>query len=72
MEKLNIASGCKINDNQKKRFAQKVVDYFNGNLTGINIAILGWAFKANTNDSRESASIKVSEILYKNGVYYNL
>ena len=57
----------KINDNQKERFAQKVVDYFNGNLTGINIAILGWAFKANTNDSRESASIKVSEILYKNG-----
>ena len=57
----------KINDNQKERFAQKVVDYFNGNLTGINIAILGWAFKANTNDSRESASIKVSEILYKSG-----
>lgn len=57
----------KINDNQKERFAQKVVDYFNGNLTGINIAILGWAFKANTNDSRESASIKVSEILYKRG-----
>ena len=57
----------KINDNQKERFAQKVVDYFNGNLTGINIAVLGWAFKANTNDSRESASIKVSEILYKSG-----
>ena len=57
----------KINDNQKERFAQKVVDYFNGNLTDINIAILGWAFKANTNDSRESASIKVSEILYKSG-----
>jgi UDPglucose 6-dehydrogenase len=57
----------RINDNQKKRFAQKVIDYFNGDLTGIRIAILGWAFKANTNDSRESASIKVSEILYKSG-----
>ena len=56
-----------INDNQKKRFAQKVIDYFNGDLTGMRIAILGWAFKANTNDSRESASIKVSEILYKSG-----
>ena len=51
----------------KKRFARKVIDYFNGDLTDIRIAILGWAFKANTNDSRESASIKVSEILYKNG-----
>jgi UDPglucose 6-dehydrogenase len=57
----------RINDNQKKRFAQKVIDYFNGDLTGIKIAILGWAFKANTNDSRESASIKVSETLYKSG-----
>ena len=57
----------RINDNQKKRFAQKVIDYFNGDLTGVRIAILGWAFKANTNDSRESASIKVSEILYKSG-----
>ena len=57
----------RINDNQKKRFAQKVIDYFNGDLTGIRIAILGWAFKANTNDSRESASIKVSEILFKSG-----
>ena len=56
-----------INDNQKKRFAQKVIDYFNGDLTGMRIAILGWAFKANTNDSRESASIKVSELLYKSG-----
>ena len=57
----------RINDNQKKRFAKKVIDYFNGDLSGIRIAILGWAFKANTNDSRESASIKVSEILYKSG-----
>ena len=57
----------RINDNQKKRFAQKVIDYYNGDLTGLRIAILGWAFKANTNDSRESASIKVSEILYKSG-----
>jgi UDPglucose 6-dehydrogenase len=57
----------KINDNQKKRFAQKVIDYFDGHLNDKRIAVLGWAFKANTNDSRESASIKVSEILYRNG-----
>ncbi|MDC0879648.1 nucleotide sugar dehydrogenase [Flavobacteriaceae bacterium] len=57
----------KINDYQKERFAQKVIDHFDGDLTGKKIGILGWAFKANTNDSRESAAIKVSEILYKNG-----
>ena len=57
----------KINDYQKERFAQKVIDHFGGDLTGKTIAILGWAFKANTNDSRESASIKVSELLLKKG-----
>ena len=57
----------KINDYQKERFAQKIIDHFGGNLSGKTIGILGWAFKANTNDSRESASIKVSEILYTNG-----
>ncbi len=57
----------KINNYQKNRFAQKIINYFGGNLTGKKIAILGWSFKANTNDSRESAAIKVSEILFKNG-----
>jgi UDPglucose 6-dehydrogenase len=62
----------KINDYQKERFAQKVIYHFNGNLTGKRIGILGWAFKANTNDSRESASIKVSEILYDNGAHLTI
>ena len=57
----------KINNYQKKRFANKVIDYFEGDLTGKKIAILGWAFKANTNDSRESASIYVSELLHNAG-----
>ena len=57
----------KINDYQKERFAQKVIDHFGGNLEGKKIAIFGWAFKANTNDSRESAAIKVSEKLYSAG-----
>ena len=57
----------KINDYQKNRFAQKIINHFGGDLTGKKIAILGWAFKKNTNDSRESSSIFVSEDLYKNG-----
>ena len=57
----------KINDYQKNRFAQKIIDHFGGNLTGKRIAIFGWAFKANTNDSRESAAIYVAEELYKAG-----
>ena len=57
----------KINDYQKERFAQKIIDHYTGDLKDKKIAILGWAFKANTNDSRESAAIKVSENLYKAG-----
>lgn len=57
----------KINDFQKERFAQKIINYFDGDLTKKKIAILGWAFKANTSDSRESAAIKVSQILFENG-----
>ncbi len=57
----------KINDFQKNRFAQKIINKFNGDLSGIIISILGWAFKANTNDSRESASIYIAEKLYKAG-----
>jgi UDPglucose 6-dehydrogenase len=57
----------KINDYQKDRFAQKIIDHFGSDLTGKRIAILGWAFKANTNDSRESPAIYVTEKLYKAG-----
>ena len=57
----------KINDFQKNRFAQKIIDKFDGILSGIRVIILGWAFKANTNDSRESAAIYVAEKLYQAG-----
>ncbi len=57
----------KINDYQKNRFAQKIINYFEGDLTGKRISILGWAFKANTNDTRESAAIYVAEKLFNAG-----
>ena len=57
----------KINDYQKDRFAQKIIDHFGGDITGKKITILGWAFKANTNDSRESPAIYVAEKLFKAG-----
>ncbi|MGB2475913.1 MAG: nucleotide sugar dehydrogenase [Flavobacteriaceae bacterium] len=57
----------KINDYQKKRFAQKIIDAYDGDLKGKTIGILGWAFKANTNDSRESAAIYVANHLLNAG-----
>jgi UDPglucose 6-dehydrogenase len=57
----------KINNYQKNRFAQKIIDHFGGDLKGRTITILGWAFKKNTNDSRESPAIYVTESLFKAG-----
>ena len=54
----------KINNYQKSRFSKKLLGLNHGS----NITILGWAFKKDTNDSRESAAIYVSEILLNNKV----
>ncbi len=50
----------KINDYQRNRFSKKIIDFKRKNNI---ITILGWAFKKNTNDSRESASIYVAKNL---------
>ena len=57
----------KINNYQKRRFTDKIVNFFNGKLKNKKIVILGWAFKENTNDSRESASIYTAKWLCKLG-----
>lgn len=59
----------KINDYQKNRFVNKIIDFFGIELKGIRIIILGWAFKANTNDSRESPAIYVAGKLLEKGAY---
>ena len=62
----------KINDYQKDRFTQKIIDHFKGDVTGKRIAILGWAFKPNTNDSRESPAIYVASKLIQKGAFLYL
>jgi len=52
-----------MNDHQKKRFAKKIVQTLFNTVSGKKIALLGWAFKKDTNDTRESASIYVADYL---------
>ncbi|MDR0833724.1 MAG: nucleotide sugar dehydrogenase [Candidatus Symbiothrix sp.] len=54
-----------INDYQKKRFAQQIVESLFNTVSGKKIAFLGWAFKKDTNDTRESAAIYVAYELLK-------
>jgi len=62
----------KINDYQRERFAKLIISNLGAQLDKKRIALLGWAFKKDTNDSRESASIYVSEILLNHGADINV
>ena len=52
-----------MNDYQKRRFANSIIDTLFNTVSGKKIALLGWAFKKDTNDTRESAAIYVADHL---------
>ena len=52
-----------MNDHQKNRFSKNIVKTLFNTVSGKKIAVLGWAFKKDTNDTRESAAIYVADNL---------
>ncbi|MEK5040727.1 UDP-glucose dehydrogenase family protein [Sporosarcina sp. FSL K6-3457] len=62
-----VESAIKTNKAQRHRFVEKVLRHFDGNLTNKKIAILGLAFKPNTDDMREAPSVTIIDELQKNG-----
>ncbi|MGB1260738.1 MAG: UDP-glucose 6-dehydrogenase [Akkermansiaceae bacterium] len=56
-----------MNDWQKERFTEKIVKTLFNTVRGKRIAIWGFAFKKDTNDTRESASIYVCRDLLLEG-----
>ena len=52
-----------MNDHQKRRFAKNIIKTLYNTVSGKKIAFLGWAFKKDTNDTRESAAIYVANDL---------
>lgn len=52
-----------MNDHQKRRFAYNIVQTLYNTVAEKKITFLGWAFKKDTNDSRESAAINVADHL---------
>lgn len=52
-----------LNDYQKRRFAKNIINKLFNTVSGKKIAFLGWAFKKDTNDTRESAAIYVADEL---------
>jgi UDPglucose 6-dehydrogenase len=52
-----------MNDHQKRRFAKNIIRTLYNTVSGKKITFLGWAFKKDTNDTRESAAIYVADDL---------
>ncbi|MGW9684614.1 UDP-glucose 6-dehydrogenase [Flagellimonas sp. 2504JD1-5] len=52
-----------MNDHQKNRFSDNIISTLYNTVSGKKIAFLGWAFKKDTNDTRESAAIYVADNL---------
>ncbi|MFD2725967.1 nucleotide sugar dehydrogenase [Hyunsoonleella rubra] len=52
-----------MNDHQKRRFSDNLIKTLYNTVSGKKIAMLGWAFKKDTNDTRESAAIYVADHL---------
>ncbi|EEC11659.1 UDP-glucose dehydrogenase, putative [Ixodes scapularis] len=61
-----------MNDFQRTRFAQRIIERLFNTVTGKKIAVLGFAFKKNTGDTRESPAIYVCKHLLEEGAFLNI
>lgn len=61
-----------MNDYQKYRFARRIITTLFNTVSDKKIAFLGWAFKKDTNDTRESAAIYVADHLIEDGAHIHV
>jgi UDPglucose 6-dehydrogenase len=57
-----------INKHQRDRFSKKIIDLVRKENLEPKVLVLGWAFKKDTNDTRESAAIYVANNLINNDI----
>lgn len=62
----------KINDYQRQRFAEKIIKTMFDTVSNKRFAILGFAFKKDTGDTRESSSIVICARLLEEGAHLNI
>lgn len=56
-----------VNNQQKHRMAQKILNYYKGNVEGKRFALWGLAFKPDTDDIREAPSLEIIKTLTQEG-----
>jgi UDPglucose 6-dehydrogenase len=61
-----------MNDYQKRRFAQTIIRSLFNTISGKKIAVLGWAFKKDTGDTRETAAVFVAKDLLEERAMLNV
>lgn len=61
-----------MNDFQRTRFARRIIERLFNTVAGKKIAVLGFAFKKNTGDTRESPAIYVCKHLLEEGAFLNI
>ncbi|KRT85095.1 hypothetical protein AMK59_2746 [Oryctes borbonicus] len=61
-----------MNEYQKSRFTAKVIQALFNTVSGKKVALLGFAFKKNTGDTRESPAIYVAKTLFDEGASINI
>ena len=61
-----------MNNHQRNRFAKNIIKTLYSTVSGKIITILGWAFKKDTNDSRESAAIYITDLLLEEQALINV
>jgi len=61
-----------MNDHQKRTFAGKIISSLFNTVTNKKIAVLGFAFKKDTGDVRETPAIDVCNMLLQDGAIVNV
>lgn len=62
-----LTAAMNINDQQQNLLVTKVLDHFNGDVSGKTFAVWGLAFKPQTDDIREAPALTIIDELIKRG-----
>ena len=62
-----LDSVLEVNDRQRRLLAERVIEYFDGDVSGNKVALWGLAFKPNTDDIREAPSHVIIRALLEAG-----
>jgi UDPglucose 6-dehydrogenase len=64
-----VETVAQVNDTRKRAVTQKIVEACGGSVAGKTVAVLGLAFKPNTDDMREAPSIDIVATLQAAGAH---